>query len=127
MSDVLVAVCTVFAVALGGGGGLTYVIKNRAARPSGWQVAVAGAKEQIADMKVQIKDLNTRVATAEERATEAEKRAKEALDEKHAKDRTIEQLTRALDAKDGRIVQLLTAWPPGSRPPAPNPAHEPYL
>lgn len=120
MSDVVLAVLAVLGVVLGSGGGLTVLIKNRSGRPSGWQVAVNGLNEQVADLKI-------RIGHAETRAEAAEARADEVVAENQGLKATIAQQTRSLDAKDGRIVQLLTAWPPGSRPPTPNPAHEPYL
>lgn len=120
MSDVAIAVAGVLVVACGGGGALTVAINKRAARPSGWQVAVNGLTDQVADLKV-------RVGHAESRAEAAEAKAEEVVAENHGLKATIALQTRGLDAKDGRIVQLLTAWPPGSRPPSPNPAHEPYL
>lgn len=120
MSDVVGAVAAVLAVALGGGGALTVAINKRSSRPSGWQVAVSGLNEQVADLKV-------RIGHAETRAQAAEQRADEVVAENQGLKATIAQQTRSLDAKDGRIVQLLHTWPPGSRPPAPNPAHEPYL
>lgn len=120
MSDVAIAALGVAGIVLSSGGALTVFIKNRSARPSGWQVAVSGLNEQVADLKV-------RIGHAESRAEAAEQRADEVVAENQGLKATIGQQTKSLDAKDGRIVQLLTAWPPGSRPPTPNPAHEPYL
>lgn len=120
MSDVLIAVLAVAGVVGGGGGALTVYIQNRSTRPSGWERAVAGLEKQVDDLK-------SRVENAERRASAAERRALEVQTENHGLNRTIEQLTKSADAKDGRIVQLMTAWPPGSSPPTPNPAHEPYL
>lgn len=120
MSDVVAAAGIVLAAALSAGGGLTLLIKNRSTRPSGWQVAVNGLTKQV-------DDLTKRVETAENRARAAEARAEEVVAENQLHQATIARQTRSMDAKDGRIVQLLTAWPPTSRPPVPNPAHEPYL
>lgn len=120
MSDVAIAVLGVLAASVTGGGILTVVVKNRAARPSGWQVAVNGLTDQVADLKV-------RVGHAESRAEAAEAKAEEVVAENHGLKATIGQQIRSMDALNGRIVQLLSSWPPGSRPPSPNPAHEPYL
>lgn len=120
MSEVVIAAITVLGIVGGGGGVLTAMIKNRAARPSGWQVAVSGLTDQVADLKV-------RIGHAESRAEAAEAKAEEVVAENHGLKATIAQMTRVLDAKDGRIVQLLSTWPPPSRPPSPNPMHEPYL
>lgn len=120
MSDVVTAAAVVLTTGLGAGGGLTLLIKNRASRPSGWQVAVDGLTKQV-------DDLTKRVETAENRARAAEARAEEVVAENHGLKATIAQQIRSMDAQSGRITQLLTSWPPGSRPPSPNPAHEPYL
>lgn len=120
MSDVAIAIIGVLGLSVTGGGALTVFINKRAARPSGWQVAVKNLEKQV-------DELTTRVVTTEARAEAAEAKAEEVVAENHGLKATIALQTRGLDAKDGRIVQLLTSWPPGSRPPTPNPAHAPYL
>lgn len=120
MSDIAVAALAVVGILFGSGGALTIYIQKRGERPSGWQVAVKGLEAQVDDLKV-------RIGHAEARAQAAESRADEVVVENHGLKNTIALQTRALDAKDGRIVQLLTSWPNGSRPPKPHPEHEPYL
>lgn len=120
MNDVVIAALGVLGVVGGGGGGLTVLIKNRSSRPSGWQVAVKNLEQQVVDLRADVKDARASMEAAEAKADEV-------VAENQGLKATIAQQTKSLDAKDGRIVQLLTAWPPGSRPPSPNPAHEPYL
>jgi len=120
VNEVLLSFLAVLGVVGGGGGAVTVYVKQRGSRPSGWQVAVEGLKEQVDDLKV-------RISVAESRAQAAETRADEVVAENQGLKRTIAEQLRTMDALNGRIVQLLTAWPENTRPPAPNPAHRPYL
>lgn len=120
MSDIVAAALAVVGLLVGSGGALTVYIQKRGDRPSGWQVAVKNLEEQVVDLRAEVKSARDDVKAAEARADEV-------VAENHGLKNTIALQTRSIDALHGRIVQLVTTWPPGSRPPAPNPAHEPYL
>lgn len=119
-TEVIVALITVVGLAIGAGGALTRYIDKRGERKPPWERAMASLEQQVEDLREDVKQARASMEAAEARADEV-------VAENHGLKNTIALQTRALDAKDGRIVQLLTAWPPGSRPPSPNPAHEPYL
>lgn len=88
-------------------------ISRRESPSAGWKVAVAEVKETQAAQAAEIETLRAQVAAlTTERAAQAG---------------VIAQQQKTLDAQSGRIVQLLTAWPEGSEPPSPSPAHAPYL
>lgn len=87
-------------------GTFAWYVRNRESPSAGWKVAIKNLETRCDDLEQKVATLTTEGA---------------------AKDAVIAQQQKALDAKDGRIVQLLTAWPDGSRPPSPSPAHQPYL
>jgi len=120
VNEVAVAVLGVLGLVGGGGGALTVYIQKRGDRPSGWQVAVKSLEQQVDNLRADVKEARAAMEAAEARADEV-------VAENHGLKTTIAQQTRTIDALHGRVIQLVTTWPPGSRPPAPNPAHEPYL
>lgn len=120
MNEVAVAVLGVLGLVGGGGGALTVYIQKRGDRPSGWQVAVRSLEKQVESLRADVE-------SAREDVKKAEARADEVVAENHGLKETIAQQSKVITALGARNVQLMTAWPAGSRPPKPDPAHEPYL